>query len=1187
MAGGAPTLQSASNFNTSYNQVCGTGAENSTACLNLVYNEVRSHFAYTDYLNKENEAVEDVLDSLENDWAFAVNRFASIEPQAAAFVSNNSTTMSALVSSLNANATSLVNQVNPVLQWAHKNLQLLLEADALDTANITNATDAAVQRLLYQAMTVGQIFPHQVNMYAKNSSAYADRYFNTEFFRVKNAINSKYSAIQAQIQAIQSRLQAQQRYISNQTNFFNVSISQLNDSMVNSVPKRFSDLRTALATTLRDRINQRLRSQSTQQTSNALSNQLSTYATSRLQALNTSIYADMDAAFDLIEARMNATMGVALAEAQQSVSNFTSTNAVGVSSLGNIASLLAPFTSAAGKAAYPFMLSDADLGANSVIQFRLKRDQVKAAVPSASNAIATLIKRITNQLDSYAFGVGVQLGRALDGLSTTDSGQTAQGLTEWTKFANGMYAKGLNDLMANFHTGLQAIQDAVLFRVTGATVAKGQSLASASVKGLLGADLDFVPSDLLVSGEAAMAGNRTLLVAGVQDRLSRMMTTLNAAGRTEDLSNVRKRADSSIDGILNYIASAFQGVKDDDSTIQTTIQLHQVDEPIAAAVAAFQQVQDQVQSLVRRNAVVTSRLVDLENILISAAQDTHQKLSTIDTAIVTKARAMENMFSIVGNEMKAAINDFVAKYVSALPAATGLAQLASDRTLNLTTIANYIQTSGMEIQALTETQQRRIQAYLDGLSRVSSEFAEAQSEISKRDSITPPDFAAMNGQIKNLGDRLDADAEWQRQSNLIASQVAEVTQKLNDRNLELSKALAAGRKESTARDSAIDQVQAQSDARNSSFKLLGEAYDSRIGGVISTLNLALDQYAADLSLLTNTSESQKDLQTRMLGEEISDLLNQVRSAAPSFLAQYESEKVADLLKRLGDINATLPSVVLSGSPSGSFLHQLTSIVSPSAKLESIVEMINDKANVEPIRASIDLAMKEISAGISKHRVPTVQVPQDLRDDEILAFGNASDSILERLVKLVSRLEIKSEEKSHQLDGMASRNLTELSKAANVVTSVIDQAASHSYVQSLLDSLRNRVKGFNSSIAAWNSIADGIGEKRPGTLTRGTDDPTPKIKIEVDTTAENSWYKHFISESESGVNRRISEQVNHVNSTLTQISEIQNQLEQIAIAQDKLESDFDVKIVPKLRPTDATTQIAIARLRKELVDLSSE
>ena len=58
VAGGAPTLQSASNFNTSYNQVCGAGAENSTACLNLVYNEVRSHFAYTDYLNKENEAVE-------------------------------------------------------------------------------------------------------------------------------------------------------------------------------------------------------------------------------------------------------------------------------------------------------------------------------------------------------------------------------------------------------------------------------------------------------------------------------------------------------------------------------------------------------------------------------------------------------------------------------------------------------------------------------------------------------------------------------------------------------------------------------------------------------------------------------------------------------------------------------------------------------------------------------------------------------------------------------------------------------------------------------------------------------------------------------------------------------------------------------------------------------------------------
>jgi hypothetical protein len=130
-------------------------------------------------LNKEDEAVQDVLKGVENDWRFAVNQFARVDPIVGNFTASNGTTMSVKVANVSTKVGDFVSKVNPVLQWATKGLQTLLDADAADNAKLTNDTDTAAHRVLYQAMTVGQIFPHQVNMYAKNMSAFADRYFNT------------------------------------------------------------------------------------------------------------------------------------------------------------------------------------------------------------------------------------------------------------------------------------------------------------------------------------------------------------------------------------------------------------------------------------------------------------------------------------------------------------------------------------------------------------------------------------------------------------------------------------------------------------------------------------------------------------------------------------------------------------------------------------------------------------------------------------------------------------------------------------------------------------------------------------------------------------------------------------------------------------------------------------------------
>jgi hypothetical protein len=1177
-----------SNFNTSYDQLCGPGSENSTACLSLLFNETRSHFAFTDYLNRENEAVEDVLDSLENDWAFAVNQFTNLDPKVAEFISSNQTTMATLVNGLTSNASQLISDVNPVFMWSNKALQTLLNADTLDTVNFTNASDAAMQRLLYQAMSVGQIFPHQVNMYAKNSTAFADNYFNTEFFRVKNGINSKYKSIQDRIKAVQDTLTKQRSYISNQTNFLNVSLGQIDSVIGKTLSQRFSDLRSALMTTLRDRINQRLRSQASKQSSDQLANDLAAASLPKVNTLNTSFYFDMDSALDQIEDRMNKTIAVALAQARQSIMNFSSTNAVGVGSLTNIATLLAPFTSAAGEAAYPYMVSDADLGADSILQFRQKRDQIKAAIPTALNSIASLVKRITSQLDSYAFGVGVQLGRAMDAMSTTDSGQTAQGLTDWMKFSSDLYTTGIKTMMANFHNGLQAIQDAVLFRVTGATVGTGESLADASIKGLLGANLNFVPSEMLATQESVMASNRSVVFANAQAILNRMTSTLNSTGRALELSSAQQLADSSVSNSSNYMGTSLQDVRDDDAALMTSIELNQIDSPINQAIEAYTQVQSQVQSLVRRNTVVTSRLVDLDNLLTATAQNANRRLSVFDTSLATRARALENMFAQIGAEMDGAIRDYVSQYTASLPSATGLAQSASDRSQNISSIASYIRSSQVRIETLVDTQQRKIQSYLDGLTRASTEYNTAQSEIANRDSISAPDFASMNLQVRNLAQRFDAAAEWSKQQNDINAQVSGITKTFNDRNLEVTSALGNARKESTSRDTELAQVKSQFESKKAAFKLLSDFFNTRTSDVVTTLNAALDQYNTSLGVLKSTSESQMSLQESMLAEEIEDLLHQVKTAAPNFLYQYESEKVSDLLNRLRAINETLPTVVLSppGTTGSSLLHRAEMESSPGVR--ALVELIHNKSDIEPLQLSTNNAIRSIEKSIRSFRSPNVTIPT-APDSDAADYMNASvgaperlnrfvESSTERMKKLADRNSAKSEQSS-------KGNMTEIRDASELVSGVLRNASKveQKDLRSVIGQLRAHVSNYNSSTSRWIDLASEI--------EKVVSFEPDKLKFSVNhttfarTSEASEWFKRFVTESEAEVDRHIQEGTNKVNKTIGKIESIQNQLKTLVRAENQLESDFDNKVLAKLKARDLKvyqrTDEAIAELGEEL------
>ena len=1197
--GGPPALTSVTNFNSTYNQTCGGGAANSTACKSLLYNETRSHFAYTDYLNRENEAVEDVLKALEKDWGFAVTQFAAINPAVTNFVSTNKTTMSALVSNLSSSAQDFVNKVNPVLAWAHRGLQTLLEADSLDTLNFTNVSDAAVQRLLNQAMTVGQIFPHQVNMYAKNASEYADKFFNTEFFRVKNAVNSKFAPLQDLLKRVQKKLSDQRDYVSTQINFMNVTASQMNDTMSLEIPERLANQRQAIITTLRDRIAQRLGGAEIQRQTAQVNDQLATYGTQQALLFNETFFRDMDSVLDSVEARMNQTIVAAAAQAQNYTAQFGQASTAGADNWADISDLLTALTSATSNEAAQYLVSDADFGNDSIANFRVLRDDILAGIEGTGGAVGALVNAAMTDLDANAFAVRLRLGQAIDNMVTTDTNQTIQGLQEWARYTNELYSSVFDSMMASYEDGLQNITDSVLMRINGVTVGKKESFADAGVKSILGSNLNMLNASELAEQENNMTALRNNLFRFAQDRFFGMVNAINATGRDMDLQALKVNSEASLTRSENYVRDELQKVSDADNIVMTGIRLKQIDEPIAQAIDKFNGVKNRVQTLVKRNADITTRLAGLSTNLKGSASEANRKIAQMDTMLVSRARAMDNLFKTVGDEMTAAIGDFVSQFVGSLPSTTGFVRMVQEREQNVTNARDFVSRNGLDIKQRIDDQAGIVKSYKDRLGRASNNFATARAEIVRRDSVRMPDFVGLN-RIRNLSERFDAAETLKKQNYAIVGETNRISQEFKDKELLVVKALGQATRESSARDSELSDYQAKVAAKNTTFNAMKTTYNEKVGKTVISANNALNASDVATKGLVTRSRSQMNQQTQLLVQAISDLLYQVGSSGPQFLAQHETEKISDLAARLQNLNSTLPSVVPSASVAVSLLHQNRALrpAGPSPTLVEVMAAIHNKSEIESLKTSIAMGVKAIESAIAQHKDPSVNFPDQPGKSE-QEFVDTTDTVFGKLREILPRLSrnVNAFDKirSNQLEAFFKGNQTEISEAVANIRTVIRNIsnAEKSVLRTAIREIRMETQTFNETIAELSDLAVSI-EKNAIKVPDFNKDlrlqnmtKTPAAYPKVDKM--KVWLSTFVADSQRAADQRISSERTDLNKTLNAIEKMHETLSRIVSAEDKVESEFETKILPKLvernRQVNETTDSTFGAVEKAIDNLT--
>lgn len=1155
-----------SGFDSSLKNYCSPGFENSTACQDFLYKDAKSHFAFTDYLNRENEAVEDVLKSIENEWGFAVDQFESLDPRLSDYVAKKNPTMSSQVSSLSTQGGDFVSKVNPLLSWAHKSLESLLAADALDNAKLTNETDDASQRLLYRAMTVGQIFPHQVNMFAKNASAFADAYFNKEFFRVKNSLLSKYQALGAWISAVQSRLTSQRYQVSNQTNVLNVTIAQLNDSMNKTLPSQISTRKSNLMTTLRNRISQRITGGSQEAFGSSSSAQLSAYGQNRVSLLKSTILADIDSTMDQIETKLNNTVSTVGSSAQSIGSSFDSTTSGLGPAWEDLSAILGGVITS--NAAKQFLISDSDLGADSVAGFRSGRDAIQSAILT-SGGFDSQVVRAKADLDAYAFMVQNRLREALDALTATDSKKTVQGVVEWTTFITDLYNTGLKARYQKYSDELQAIADAVTMGISGVALGKGRSLATASVASLLGSDFALLDGTEIAEKDANLTNRRHQWFRDTQSTLSGFITALNATGQSTDLSNEQHEADASVDRLQRRGAAAIGEQADKDSELFTRLRLHQIDTPVGDSLSKVETVQNRVGSLVKRASDLTNRLSQLPQKMTSAHHDSVSAINAVDAALVARSGHMESLFRQVNEATNREMNRTISDYLAKLPENTGLGNQALHREQAISELEQFVASKVRSLQEGFSTNTQVVRDYRDRLRRASDYLSEASGDIESRNGIKLPKL-----ETELRRDRLDSTQEWHKENITISNMIGEIKQAFHEKELEVMKALSAAAHDKSDRSSELQALNSALQGRESSLRSVQDAYHSRIAGLLSLIESSFGKFAGELDLLKKSNSDQISKKVKLVNREIADLKHQVTESGPEYLKQFEVEKVSDLVGRLAELNSTVTAMnpdMLVRVPVA-LLETLKQVSPPSVSpsLRETVDYVNNRTEHRANQHKLSKKLQAIQTLIRKHRpieIGNVVVPEpqfmNIWNETSQTLNDTESSHLKEVAVLQ-----RSFTPFGSLAKRTEKANSSISEALNVISNASQEVSQieREDVKPGILNLGKEIGGIRESIDALGRWAGRM--QSAGTVSMNENIEIPKFDhdksaVVPEVQSMNKWFKDFIKTTESELNAKIKNEFESVESVITGIEKVQRNLRKMSGDESKLESEFDNKILPKL------------------------
>lgn len=1173
-----PTSQTS--FASQYNSHCGGSSNTSTACQEYLYNITSEHYRYTDYMSREDSAVEDAVEGAEKDWSFIVNQLNLLSPKIRQFKASNQTTKQSLINQLQANVTNFVNQVNPVLEWENRAFGRILAADSNDSYAFMQQLDAAVTRVLTRAMNASDLSPQNPSQFVLNSSRYLDDFYASQFRSANSTLVAKQLDMLSELAALMNQTSFYRNFLLIRANQLMQTGSSEGANVNVVLPQAISQSQALLSQSLSRMINQFLTAGNMSADVASQLGKFNTFSTGQLALFSTQFNESLDGVASTIYANLNRTLATADAGATAAINLFNQSESSFYSQWLAITNALANMSSSqVQQNATQYLVKDSELGADSLINFNQVAGNITALLDTRSSGIdRDRLNNASSSVSNFASSVMSDLNSKMNQLLIPGAASAVPALNEWENFAALTTNSTLPEIKKHFRSGVEGVQDTVFDQVGSAVDAlNGDSNGVSRVlKGDNFSSISLNQSELnsFISEINRFQSDAREAISGA---ISSLSTGLNSTGKSLEVDADASASLSVLSNLATTFESSLQLENQTDSELLAQVDATQVKAPANVELANYAINQEAIGNISNRQVKLTNRLLNDAPLEASAAQMVATLVSGIDAAAGARA---DRLSDIISNLIEASAKNIKTKtesFIRELPVATGFQAAANERANSLEQMKSWISNTATETANHIQTGIGSLTNYKSGIQGSFEKLKAAQTAISQRQSIQSPDFSSLNEAVKS---RVDSGAVLSQFASDLSSQIYSETKSFNAKEMEVGGKISAEKKISSQRINQIATDKSDFDSSNSTAEYFLTEDQSRIDSLSRTLSDSLNATNLTLSALGPANREEANALSQLFSNLRGDLNYQLKESAPAFLAQMETENITQkLLPALQALNKTVSAINFEASFSSSLLDR-HAVADASKKVKEIVGTLSDRESVRKIRKAIDSLVKKIEANIALH----VPINADFSvsetvDPEASGFADAALGVIQRLdarrAGSVESIDRFANATWANLDDQMAQLLLNIKQDSSILKSVLaemnfieakDVKNLRSQVKRKLRLARDSVSGVArlATLVLNNKGRSSSFDREYGTRIGIPKKMTPNFGESSRLESAKEWVVELMNSMADKLESRTSNQFEQLNESLKQIDSMQQSLRKLAKTEAKIESDFDSKILSKLK-----------------------
>ena len=1174
-----PTSQAS--FASQYNTYCSGAGNGTTACQQFLYNITNEHHRFTDYISRENSAIEDAVEEAENDWTFIVNQLKLLNPQVEQFKTANVTTKQSLINQLQSNVSNLVNQVNPILDWEHKTFTNILAADANDSFAFTQQLDAAVTRVLARAMNVTDLLsPQQTSQYVLNSSGYLDQFFNSQFGVENASLVGQQKTMLGQLAALLNLTSYYQNFIQSAGgNAMRAASNQL-ANLNRSLPQAISVSQAALNASLSSLVSN---VGGTGNTGAEIASKLAkfqAFAAAQLASFSTQFNSSLDGVANTIYTNLNSTLAAANAGASAAINLYNQSQSSFLTQWQAITAALSNMSSSPGSSqnATQYLIKDSELGADSLENFNYVAGNVSSLLSLREQLDQDRLTNATNTINQYASNLATDLTKNMDQLTLVGGPRTVPAFEFWETFAANTSNATLPGMSKYFQEGVNDTRNVVFGQIGNSLNASTADVSG--IRGVLGAQFAMVNQSELVNVSQTIFRKLSDEMSSVQGSVAGLRTQMNAKGKAAEVS---ADAASSLDIMANLSRTFGALVSNENQTdldLLANVNARQVQAPANLELANYAVNQARISNITNRQSVVHNRLVNDAPVQLAAHETVSSLASGINEAIRARTERLSDEISAFSQSSRKMIDNYASSFVNDLPVSTGFQAAANAHADGLDQLEKWISKTGSEVQGQIQAQINTEAGYRAGIDSGRRILDAVKKAVAQAENIEAPNFqqGSISGQIDAAG-RVNAEAVLGKLRLDLGAQVSSETKSFNAKSQDVNNKLSSEQTLSSQRVNALASEESHLNGTIATSSAFLASEQQKVDSLSKSVTEVLNSTKTTLDALNQSNKASMMSLSELLSNETSDLLYQVRESAPAYLAQMEASNVTrNLLPALITLNNTVTAINSeAASLPLSFLHESSvgepKRTAPAEKVRAIVKQLSDREQVNRIKTQIQSRINHIQAVIALH-VPVLEAGKNMSeavDLEASQYPAAADLVLQRVGSFTKRMfknlnqTALGLEREHDLsrDETESKLKAEVSILKSVIAN-LNLVESNDIRKDVIPSIKRNLGFFKDSIEALSRSANFTFSSPPSLPSSPEAEVLGAVGEAPRLSAAKEWVFELLNSLTNKLAERNKVQFGKLDETLNQILGMQKSLQKLARTEEKIESDFDSKILQKLQ-----------------------